>query len=197
MNSSLRIGLLGGSFNPAHAGHLHISLEALRRLKLDQVWWLVSPQNPLKSSKDMATYEKRFASACEITAKHCNIIVSNFEKIHNLTYTYATLRELKKRHPKVKFVWIMGADNLAGFHKWQNWRSILNIMPMVIFDRSPFSHTGLRSKAANALKRLRLNEKTVSAIADHKKRWAYMYILSRRHPASSTSIRQETNYSLE
>src|SRR6202042_893653 len=107
-NTPHRIGLLGGSFNPAHAGHLHISLEALKQLKLDQVWWLVSPQNPLKSTNDMAEYQARFASAKKITRQEKKIIVSDFEEQHGLQFTYATLAALKKRYPSVKFVWIMG-----------------------------------------------------------------------------------------
>jgi nicotinate-nucleotide adenylyltransferase len=186
---SLTIGLLGGSFNPAHAGHLHISLEAIKRLCLDQVWWLVSPQNPLKSTKDMASYSDRFISAQIATRSHRNIVVSNFEKIHNLQYTQETLLYLKKRYKNIKFVWIMGADNLAGFHKWQQWRTIIKIMPIVIFDRVPFSHISLRTKAAIAMKKQRLPQKDIKLIATKKNAWAYMYILSRRHPASSTKIR--------
>ncbi|MEI7668891.1 MAG: nicotinate (nicotinamide) nucleotide adenylyltransferase [Pseudomonadota bacterium] len=189
MTKSLSIGLLGGSFNPAHEGHLHISLEAIKRLKLDQVWWLVSPQNPLKSTSDMAGYESRFASAINISKNHNKIKISNFEKKHRLQYTHATLSELAKRHKNIKFVWIMGADNLASFHLWQKWRSIINIMPMVVFDRFPFSNTALRTKSATALKNKRLAENNISSIADKKNHWAYMFILSRRHPASSTEIR--------
>ncbi len=189
MRSKLRIGLLGGSFNPAHAGHLHISLEALKKLHLDEIWWLVSPQNPLKPSKGMASYQDRFASA-ETTAKaHKRIRVSDFEQMHGLQFTYATLRELRRHHPDTKFVWIMGADNLNSFHKWQKWRSIINLMPIVVFDRAPFSQSALRSKAALAMKHLRLKQSDISSIANRPGHWAYMYILARRHPASSTEIR--------
>ncbi len=189
MTGKLRIGLLGGSFNPAHAGHLHISLEALKRLHLDQVWWLVSPQNPLKPTADMAPYKKRFASAKIMASHERRIIVSDFEQRHGLKFTYATLNALKKRYPQNQFVWIMGADNLAGFHRWQRWRSIINIMPMVVFDRAPFSHTALRTCAALALKNMRLPENDIASIASRTKRWVYMYLLARRHPASSTQIR--------
>ena len=189
MTQRLHVGLLGGSFNPAHDGHLHISQEALKRLKLDQVWWLVSPQNPLKPKKDMASFSDRCISAEMVTRKHRNIRVSDFEKRHDLQYTFATLAALTKRYPHISFVWIMGGDNLAGFHKWQRWRSIIQIMPIVVFDRVPFSHTALRTKAAISMHRSRLPERNVSAISSKKKHWAYMYILSRRHPASSTEIR--------
>lgn len=189
MTHSLRIGLLGGSFNPAHAGHLHISMEAIKQLKLDQVWWLVSPQNPLKPASGMADYGIRFASAQKIARQEKRIKVSDFEQRHGLQFTYATLCALKKHYPGMQFVWIMGADNLAGFHHWQKWRSIIGIMPIVVFDRAPFSHTALRSRAAIAMKRLRLPESDIAAIAGKPGRWAYMDVLARRHPASSTKIR--------
>ncbi len=188
-NPSLRIGLLGGSFNPAHGGHLHISIEALKRLGLDQVWWLVSPQNPLKPIEGMAPYAERFASAKEVTAGERRIIVSDFEHHAGLHFTYATLRALKKRYPHIQFVWIMGADNLAGFHRWQRWRQIARMVPMAIFDRAPFSHTALHTKAAIALKNLRLKETDIAGLANHPGRW--VYILLRRHSASSTEIRQQ------
>jgi nicotinate-nucleotide adenylyltransferase len=189
MTIPLRIGLLGGSFNPAHEGHLHISLEAIRQLGLDQVWWLVSPQNPLKPTQDMAEYAKRFASAQKVARHEKKIIVSDFEKHYGLQYTYATLAALKKHCPGIKFIWIMGADNLASFHRWQRWRSIIKIMPIVVFDRAPFSHIALRTRAAIAMKHLRLPENRIAAIANSKNRWVYMYILARKHPASSTQIR--------
>jgi len=187
----LTVGLLGGSFNPAHAGHLHISLEALKRLQLDEVWWLVSPQNPLKPKKNMAGYEERFASALHITKPHSRIKVSDFEKKHHLQYTFATLSEMVKRHKHINFVWIMGADNLAHFHKWQRWRCIVNIMPIVVFDRSPFSNSSLRSRAAISMRHTRVSERAITHIAGKKGYWGYMFILSRRHPASSTQIRGE------
>jgi nicotinate-nucleotide adenylyltransferase len=138
----------------------------------------------------MASYATRFSSAKSVSKHEKRIRVSDFEQKHGLQYTYATLSALKERYPDTQFVWIMGADNLAGFHRWQKWRSIINIMPIVVFDRTPFSHTALRSKAALALKSLRLPESRISAIANTPGRWAYMYILARRHSASSTEIRK-------
>lgn len=186
-HSSLRIGLLGGSFNPAHLGHLHISLEALKRLKLDAVWWLVSPQNPLKSSADMAPYPERFASAVEITKGQRQITISDFERCHNLHYTHATLKALKQHYPQIQFVWLMGSDNLAGFHHWQHWRDIIDLVPMAVFDRSPFSHTALRAPAALALHSRRIAESSIASLVSRPGKWAY--ILMRRHSASSTEIR--------
>ena len=184
---SLRIGLLGGSFNPAHAGHLHISLEALRRLKLDAVWWLVSPQNPLKAQKGMAPYAERFASAIKIIKGQRAIRVSDFEQKAGLHYTHATIKALKRRYPRIEFVWLMGADNLNGFHRWQRWREILRMVPVAVFDRSPFSHTALNARAALALRRRRLPESDIGNLINYPGHWAY--ILMRRHPASSTEIR--------
>lgn len=187
--ASVRIGLLGGSFNPAHEGHLHISLEALKRLKLDAVWWLVSPQNPLKPAKGMAPYDQRFASALVITKGQRHITVSDFERRNNFYYTYASLRALKRHYPKVKFIWLMGADNLASFHRWQRWREILRMVPVVVFDRAPFSHTALHARAALALRKARVRESDIAALIRHPGHWAY--ILMRRHPASSTEIREK------
>jgi nicotinate-nucleotide adenylyltransferase len=185
---SLRIGLLGGSFNPAHAGHVHVSMEAIKRLKLDYVWWLVSPQNPLKPIKGMAPYEKRFASAQAITKGQRRIKVSDFEKQQGLHYTHATLKAITQKHKGMNFVWLMGADNLASFHRWQHWRDIISIMPVAIFDRAPFSHTALRKKAATTLRGKRLREYDIASLPNHKGKW--VYVLMRRHGASSTAIRQ-------
>ncbi len=189
MPSPLRIGLLGGSFNPAHAGHVYISLEALKRLKLDYVWWLVSPQNPLKPTQGMAPYDERFASAQAITKGHRRIKVSDFEKQHDLHYTHATLRTIKQRNPHIQFVWLMGADNLAIFHRWQHWRDIVKMASVAIFDRAPFSHTALRKKAAITLRQKRLQESKFTQLASQSGHWGY--VLMRRHPASSTAIRQK------
>ena len=185
--TSLRIGLLGGSFNPAHAGHLHISREALKRLDLDEVWWLVSPQNPLKSALHMAPYAERFASAVEITQHDRRIRVNDFERAQGLRYTYETLRAIKARYPRHRFIWLMGADNLAGFHRWQHWKRIPALMPVAIFDRLPFSHTALHAKAALAWATNRVVESATRALIDRPGGWAY--ILMRRHAASSTAIR--------
>ncbi len=188
MHHRLRIGLLGGSFNPAHAGHLHISLEAMKRLGLDEVWWLVSPGNPLKPVKDMLPYEKRFASAQKMAHGHCRIVVSDIEKRLGTRYTFDTVRALKRRFPRTAFVWMMGADNLAQLHRWRCWRALLRLLPFAILDRAPFSHTALRSKAALALAPWRVSSAKVLA-GKKPPRWAY--ILLRRHPASSTAIRQK------
>jgi nicotinate-nucleotide adenylyltransferase len=130
----LVIGLLGGSFNPAHAGHLYISLTAMRRLGLDYVWWLVSPGNPLKDGRDMAPFEQRLASARRI-ARHPRLIVSDIERQLGTRYTIDTVAALQRRFPGVRFVWLMGSDNLENFHLWRNWKDIAKRLPLVVVQR--------------------------------------------------------------
>ena len=119
-----RIGLLGGSFNPAHEGHLHISRQALRRLKLDVVWWVVSPQNPLKPTAGMAPFEERFASAARVAAAEPRIVVSDIERTLGTRFSIDTVESLKATHPDTRFVWVMGADNLLQAPRWTNDRSL-------------------------------------------------------------------------
>ena len=118
--SGQRIGLLGGSFNPAHKGHVHISQEALKRINLDEIWWIVSPQNPLKKSSDMAPFEERLAYAQTI-AIDPRINVTNLEAQLNTRYTIDSMKGIKQNFPEKRFVWIMGADNLLQFPQWNNW----------------------------------------------------------------------------
>src|SRR5215216_425890 len=129
-----RIGLLGGSFNPAHRGHRGISLHALRRLGLDEVWWLVSPGNPLKAEKDMAPLAARYVSA-RGAARGAPIRPTTIEAELGLRYTVDVLRALIRRYPKRRFVWLMGADNLAQFHRWKDWRRIARLMPIAVIAR--------------------------------------------------------------
>lgn len=133
----MKVGLLGGSFNPAHDGHVHISLAALRHLGLDAIWWLVSPQNPLKSTDDMAPLEKRLQSARQITEKHPRLVVTDIEMQMGTRYTADTLEKLHHHFPKTKFVWMMGTDNLQQVHHWQKWRSIFETTPIAVIDRPP------------------------------------------------------------
>ena len=143
-----RIGLLGGSFNPPHEGHRHISVEAMRRLGLDQVWWLVSPGNPLKSHNGLPTITERIEAAGDVAA-HPGIIVTGFEEALGSPYTAETLSYLKRRLPLVHFVWLMGADNLAQIHRWRHWRTIFSTFPIAIVDRPGWRHRALASPAAN------------------------------------------------
>ncbi|MDX2073328.1 MAG: nicotinate-nucleotide adenylyltransferase [Alphaproteobacteria bacterium] len=182
-------GLLGGSFNPAHAGHVHISLEARKILGLKKIWWMVSPQNPLKSERGMAPFPERFAGAKAITRRQRFIRVSDIENRIHTRYTIDTLRKLRRRFPRLHFVWLMGADNLATIHRWQEWEQIFALVPVLVLDRSPFSHSALRKKAALRFAKYRKNPRALLACANQGLPvWAYTHM--RRHPESSTAIRK-------
>jgi nicotinate-nucleotide adenylyltransferase len=146
----LKIGLFGGSFNPAHKGHRAASLVALHRLGLDRIWWLVSPANPLKDARNLASLSERIAAACAV-ARHPQIEVTGIEAAIGARYTYQTLRYLKRRCRGVHFVWIMGADNLATLHRWQHWREIAKAVPIAIVDRPGSTLSATHSPAAVAL----------------------------------------------
>jgi nicotinate-nucleotide adenylyltransferase len=181
------IGLLGGSFNPAHSGHLHISREALKRLGLREVWWLVSPQNPLKKSEGMADYKTRLKGAREMAAKEKRIWVTDLERRLGTVYTIDTITALKKRHPRASFVWLMGADNLANFHRWRRWREIAKLVPIAVFDRAPWSHAALRSHAALTLAQFRLSGGHLVLKCPP----ALVYLPIRRDSASATQLRKK------
>jgi len=182
-----RIGLLGGSFNPAHAGHRHISLVALHRLGLDEVWWLVSPQNPLKPSKGMAPLADRLAQATK-TADHPHIRVSDIERRLRTRYTADTLPALVRSHPDCAFVWLMGADNLAQLPAWRRWDSIVRTVPIAVFPRAPYSLRALAGRAAQRFARARRREETAGGLVSmHAPCWIFLH--SQLHPASATAIR--------
>jgi nicotinate-nucleotide adenylyltransferase len=183
----MRIGLLGGSFNPAHEGHRHISLLALKYLHLDELWWLVSPQNPLKPTNDMAPFAERLASA-RAMARHPRIRVSDIESRLHTRYTADTLHALRSRFPHTRFVWIMGADNLAQIPRWERWTEIFNTVPIAVFDRATYSFRALAGKAAQRFARQRIESRNAAALADQKAP-AWVYFHARRHPASASSIR--------
>jgi len=148
-----RIGLLGGSFNPAHRGHRHISLAAMTTLGLDEVWWLVSPGNPLKDgTKDMAPFEARFASA-RAMARRARIRVSDFEVRAGTRYTVDTVAALKRRYPKVRFIWLMGADTVAQFHQWKHWRKLVESLPIAVISRPGYDSAAHAARAMGWLGR--------------------------------------------
>ena len=149
--SNRAVGLLGGSFNPAHEGHRHISLYALKLLGLDAVWWMVSPQNPLKSIRGMASLKERMASAIDVS-NHPDIYVTDIERKMNTSYTADTLTGLKERFPHTKFTWLMGTDNLLQVHRWREWERIFNLVPVAVLDRPP---RGNNIKSCPALERFR------------------------------------------
>ncbi len=182
------VGLFGGSFNPPHQGHVHVSETALRRGQLDQVWWLVTPGNPLKDHSELEPLATRIRKCHEIIG-HPNVKVTAFEARYHLNYTQETLRLLKTLKPNVKFVWLMGADNLASFHKWQNWEKIAAMMPIMVIDR-PGSTLSYRSaRAAIALSRYRVDESDAELLANIKPP-AWTFIHGPRSSLSSTAIRR-------
>ena len=186
-NAGARIGLLGGSFNPAHDAHLHISLIALRRLQLDCVWWLVSPQNPLKSDAEMASLERRLARAREVAARP-NIFVTSIETQLGTQFTYDTLSALKQNFPKARFVWLMGGDNLASFHRWQRWEDIAKMMPFAVIARPRFTTRALASPAAQHLRASRRDVGESAALAEQQPP-AWVFIQERLDSTSATAIR--------
>ncbi|KPF65667.1 nicotinate-nucleotide adenylyltransferase [alpha proteobacterium AAP81b] len=182
-----RIGLLGGSFNPAHAGHRHISLEALRRLDLDEVWWLVSPQNPLKSRAGMASLGARLASA-EAAARHPRIRPMIIEAELGTRYAVDTVTLLKRRMPDKRFIWLMGADILPELHRWQRWRAFAAAIPIAVLARPGYQGPARRSPAMAWLRRWR---QPVTQ-ARHWTGWtppAIIILDIRTAPESATAIR--------
>lgn len=182
------MGLLGGSFNPAHDGHLHLSLTALKRLRLDRVVWLVSPQNPLKDRRDMKPFTERFQSA-ERVARHPGIVVSDLEQRLQTRYTADTLSILVERAPRTRFVWLMGADNLIQFHRWQHWQDIAGMIPITVFSRPGYVHQLASAKAAEWLKPWRIDESDATRLAGMSPP-AWTIIHMPLHGASSTAIRE-------
>jgi nicotinate-nucleotide adenylyltransferase len=179
-----RIGLFGGSFNPAHAGHLQVALYALKHLRLDWVWWLVSPQNPLKDKKHTGDYAKRLAFT-KLLAKHPRFVVSDFEKQIGSRNTAQTLRAIQQRSRHAKFVWIMGADSLANLHHWHHWTEIAQSIGLAVLARPGYSIRALGSKAAL---RYRNQRKAVGVLAN-KRPPAWAFISMPLRPESSTAIR--------
>ncbi|MHA6332430.1 nicotinate-nucleotide adenylyltransferase [Qipengyuania sp. CAU 1752] len=155
MKLAKRTGLLGGSFNPAHGGHRRITLFAMAALGLDEVWWLVSPGNPLKPREGMASHEARYRSALR-HARRAPIRVTTIETALRTRYTIDTLRSLKRRYPGREFVWLMGSDNMAQFHRWKAWRDIARTMPIAVIARPGYEGAAIASPAMAWLERYRI-----------------------------------------
>ena len=186
----MRIGLLGGSFNPAHRGHRHISREALRVLGLDEVWWLVSPGNPLKEgAKDMAPFEARFAAAARL-ARCAPIRVSDFEQREGTRFTVDTVRRLKRRYPEHRFIWLLGSDNLPNFHKWREWRGLGREVPIAVIRRPGYDSAAHAARAMGWLRRF-------VHPSSQAKRWtewsapAIIFLRLPPDPTSATAIRAQ------
>jgi nicotinate-nucleotide adenylyltransferase len=183
----MRIGLLGGSFNPPHAAHRAISLFALKRLQLDRVWWLVSPGNPLKDRSNLHDLAER-ATAAKRIADDPRIDVSCLESVIGTRYTTDTISYLRRRCSGARFVWIMGADNLAQFHRWENWRRIADEVPFAVIDRPPQSFRGLAATASQALSRYRIPEDEAGTLADLRPP-AWVFLTGMKLNLSSTRLR--------
>lgn len=183
-----RIGLLGGSFNPAHEGHLHVSRQALKLLGLDEIWWLVSPQNPLKPEAGMAPLHDRLAGASEITRGQPDIHVTDIEAELGTIYTVDTLEGLRKRHPDISFVLLVGADILEELPRWRGWERIFQTVPIAVFARKPYTLAALSGLAAKRFSQFRIPEEGAFTLAGRTTpAWVFLHI--REHPASATAIR--------
>lgn len=183
----IRVGLLGGSFNPAHAGHLHIARLALQRLRLDQVWLLVSPGNPLKEAAGMAPLPDRLASAGRI-ADGRRIVATQIEARLHTRYTFDTLRALRRRFPRVRFVWLMGADNLVQLPRWQRWAGITRTMPFAVMPRPTYNQRALAGQAAQRLRPALLPARAAPALAGSKAP-AWTFLPARQNALSATALR--------
>jgi nicotinate-nucleotide adenylyltransferase len=183
----LRIGLFGGTFDPPHAAHRAACLLAMRRLRLDRIWWMVTPGNPLKDTHGLVPLGERIAAAKALAAHPC-IDVTGVEAEMRTRYTYDTVARLVARCPDVHFVWIMGADNLRSFHRWQKWRGIANLVPIAVVDRVGPSLYATAGTAAQALARFRIPESVACSLPRRKPpAWAFLHGL--KSPLSSTALR--------
>lgn len=186
------IGLLGGSFDPAHEGHAHITREALKRFHLDQVWWLVSPGNPLKA-RGPAELKRRLAHA-KAVMRHPRVKITDIEAQIGTRYTAETLAVLQKKVPGVQFVWLMGADNLIQFHRWQNWQQIMQSVPVGILARPGDRLAARCSKTARIYRQHKLSGRQSQALGRH---WApqWCFVNMPMSKQSSTQIRAGGNWS--
>ena len=173
---------------PPLDGHLHISLVALRRLGLDEVWWLVSPQNPLKPERGMASLDERMHAA-RAMARDRRIRITDLEARLGTRFSVDTVRALRRRHRGTRFVWLIGADNLAQMSRWRHWEALFRLVPIAVFARKPYSLRALSGPAARRFARWRLPERAAYALAGHRPpAWVFLHI--RDHPASATAIRE-------
>jgi nicotinate-nucleotide adenylyltransferase len=183
----MTVGLFGGSFNPPHRGHLLVTEIALKRLGLDQLWWIVTPGNPLKDTSGLPPLAARIAWS-EAVNTDPRVKVTAFEASHDVRFTADTLAVVRRLNPGVRFVWIMGADNLASFHKWQNWRDIATTFPIAVIDRPGSTLSYLSSKMAKTFDYARIDESDASLLATLRAP-AWTFLHGPRTPVSSTAIR--------
>lgn len=185
--AGMRIGLFGGSFNPMHQGHLLVMEETLRRLQLDALWVLVTPGNPLKDNKALPSLQSRVEAARALVT-HPLIRVTGFEAAKGFSYSWQTVDFFTRTMPDRRFVWIMGADSLADFHRWQRWRDIAARMPIAVYVRPGSSQRALASRAASVLDHAQIDESDAAVLADCQPP-AWIYLRGRQSTLSSTAIR--------
>ena len=182
------VGILGGSFDPPHKGHLYISLEAKKILKLEEVWWLVTPQNPLKIIRP-ANYKERLKN-CKLISKNQPIKIKEIEKKINSKYSYQTIKYLNNHYKNINFIWLMGADNLINFHKWQNANKIFNEIPIVVFRRYGYNEKALKSYTSTYYKNFKINTKKIH-IENFYKLPAWTIVQNKEIKVSSSEIRKK------
>jgi nicotinate-nucleotide adenylyltransferase len=182
----MRIGLLGGSFNPAHAGHRHVAELARKRLRLDQVWLLVSPGNPLKEKRGMTPLPHRLETARGISDGR-RILTTGIEAVLGTRYTVDTLRLLLRRFPRARFIWIMGADILEELPKWRRWIDISHQLPFAVLPRPGYNHRALAGQAARRLRGARRRLSEATTIPGRVPAW--IFLTTRQDPTSATAIR--------
>ncbi|MCT4656750.1 MAG: nicotinate-nucleotide adenylyltransferase [Cohaesibacter sp.] len=185
--AGMTIGLYGGSFNPPHEGHRHVATTALKKLGLDRLWCLVTPGNPLKDNQHLPSLDARLAATTK-EMDHPAIDVTGLEAIAGSNFTAQTIDWIQLRAPKIRFVWVMGADNLASFHKWQRWEDIFATLPVAIIDRPGYSLSPLSSLAAQHFAPWRQKENEAGNLA-FKQSPAWVFLYGPRSTLSSTSLR--------
>lgn len=183
-----RVALMGGSFNPPHEGHLRVAETALKRLNLDQVWWLVTPGNPLKANSGLPPQAERMDAVAHLV-RDPRMKITGFEAALGSSYTVDTLSFLRRRHPGVHFVWLMGGDGLAQFHRWRNWRGIARLMPIAVVDRPGYRMKAMAAPAAQALRGSFLPESRSRMLLRRCDGGLWTFLTTRLSPLSSTEIR--------
>lgn len=186
----LKIGLIGGSFNPAHAGHIHISLQAHFKLGLDQIWWLVSPQNPLKSHTNMASLTHRLANARDMTAPFPFIHVFAPEARLPSNFTYQTVKYLNNTMPLARLIWIMGADNMVQLRRWQRYKNLISLIPIAVIDRPRYSYKAISAGRHLFMRRCTPGQMRQRLAHSRLEMPVWCFVAGQRHHASATAIRE-------
>jgi nicotinate-nucleotide adenylyltransferase len=190
--SRLKIGLVGGSFNPAHDGHIHVALKARQQLGLDQIWWLVSPQNPLKSNLGMAPHEKRLANARKIVTPYPFLRVLEPESSLPSNYTYNTLKYMVKTMPLSRLIWVMGADNLDQFAHWHRYRDMIRLLPIAVVDRPSYSFKAIATGRRLLGRQTKVTKMRYAIMTKSVNLPGWCFITGQLNAASATEIRQQT-----